>query len=287
MAHILVYVQRTPQGIHPASAVALCLARDIGSERGATVTGLCAGDAGALDKGILAASSRFGADITLFGGPHSLEDLVERLHPVHVLTPWTPEGLAAVGTLPLGPPVLRWLDRPDPQWAGADAITGLVAGTVPWHAFGEQLEAEYAGDVELVPMLPWVDRVAAIAAEAPAPTFQIAGEGPVRYVGPDILDDSVRRRLERLDAEPMSLEGMTSMGGGTILWLLPGAGPIPEAQLADRNAGTRLVLLPGPDAKVDASWSSVDWVFAGPWPQAIDGLIQTTTAGGPWRMGHG
>ena len=283
MAHILVYLQRTPQGLHPASAVALCLARDIGSERGATVTAICAGDAGPFDRGILAAASRFGADVTLFGGPHSFEDLQERLRPVHVLTPWTPEGLAAVQGLPAGPPVLRWVDRSDPPWAGADGITGVIAGTLPWHAFAEALEAEYAGDVDEVPMPPWV----ADNPQSTPPSFQIAADGPVGYVAPEALDADLRRRLEQLGAEPIGLGQAAAMQNGTLLWLLPGAGHLPAEQLTRRAPGTRILLFPGPDARPDASWSTVDWVFSGPWPQAVDALMQTTTAGGPWRMGPG
>ena len=55
MAHIVVYLQRTPHGLHPASAVGLCWARDIASERGATVTAVCPGDAGEFDRATLAA----------------------------------------------------------------------------------------------------------------------------------------------------------------------------------------------------------------------------------------
>ena len=63
MAHILVYAQRTPQGIHPASAAALCLARDIASDRGATITAVCPGDAGRADQFVIGAVSRYGADL--------------------------------------------------------------------------------------------------------------------------------------------------------------------------------------------------------------------------------
>jgi hypothetical protein len=287
MAHILVYLQRTPQGIHPASALALCLARDIGSERGATITGVCAGDAGALDRGMLEAANRFGSDIVMFGGLRSLADLQERLHPVHVLTPWTPEGLAAVQGLPGGPPVLRWLDRSDPPWAGADAITGIVAGTLPWHSFAETLEAEYAGDVDQVPLPDWVEAATEQATETPPPVFQISGAGPVGYVAPDVLDAGLQRGLEHLGAERTTLEGVAASTSGTYLWLAPGAGRIPEELLAARSPATRVVLLPGPDAKVDATWSVADWVFGGPWPDVVETLIQTTTAGGPWQMGPG
>ena len=76
MAHILVYLQRTPGGLHPASSVALCRARDIASERGATITAICRGDAGPLDKGVAAAASRFGADVLVWGAVAESSGLV-------------------------------------------------------------------------------------------------------------------------------------------------------------------------------------------------------------------
>jgi hypothetical protein len=287
MAHILVYLQRTPQGLHPASAAALCVARDIASERGATVTAIASGDAGAFDRGTLAAANRFGADIVMFGGPRSLDELQERLHPVHVLTPWTPEGIAAVQDLPGGPAVLRWLDRREPPWAGADAITGLVAGALPWHGFEETLEAEYAGDVDQAPLPDWIEAAAERVRASAAPVFQIAGDEPIGYVAPDMLDPTLERRLQALGAERTRLEDIVGCDGGTYLLLAPGAGPIAEEHLVGRAPGTRVLLLPGPDANVDATWAGADWVFRGPWPDVVDTLIQATTAGGPWRMGTG
>ena len=44
MASLIVHVLRAPAGIHPASAVALCVARDLATERGATGTALAMGD---------------------------------------------------------------------------------------------------------------------------------------------------------------------------------------------------------------------------------------------------
>jgi hypothetical protein len=282
MAHILVYLQRTPQGLHPASAVGLCLARDIGSERGATVTAVCSGDAGALDRGVLAAATRFGADIVLFGGPRSIEDLHERLRPVHVLTPWTSEGLAAVQGLPSGPAVPRWLDRANPPWAGADAVTGIIAGTLPWHALTEPLEAEYAGDVDQVPLPTWVE-----ACGDRVRTFQIAGDDPVGYVASEPLEPDLRRGLEQLGATRATLDDVAKSESGTFVWLAPGAGHLCADPLGGRAPATRVVLLPGPDAKVDPSWSTVDWVFGGPWPNVLRTLIQAKSAGGSWQMGTG
>ena len=107
MAHILVYVQRTPHGIHPASAVALCLARDLGSDFGATITAVCPGDAGKANYKVSRAAGRFGADNLLFAGPTGLGTLQKRLNPGLVLTPWTAEGVAIAEDLEGGPEEVR------------------------------------------------------------------------------------------------------------------------------------------------------------------------------------
>lgn len=283
MAHIVVYLQRTPQGLHPASAVGVCLARDIGSQRGATVTAVCRGDAGGLDRSVVTAAGRFGADVVVFGGPNALDNLQRRLRPVHVLTPWTPEGLTAVQGLRGGPTTPRWLQGPDPEWGQADTITGLIAGTVPWHDFDAELEAEFEGDVDQAKVAAWVEEAAG-ETDLRAPSFQIAGFGSVGYVAPEGLDESVRDQLQALGAEPTTPQYAASAQQGTFLWLSPGAGPLPD-EVGGRGPAARLLLLPGPDATVDPTWSLADWVIGGPWPDVIAQLREAATEGGPWQTG--
>ncbi|MBK6917021.1 MAG: hypothetical protein IPH07_06445 [Deltaproteobacteria bacterium] len=270
MAHILVYLQRTPQGLHPASAVALCLARDLGSERGATVTAMCAGDAGELDRAMVSAAGRHGADVMVFCGPGGIERLQQRLSPVHTLVPWTAEGIAAASGLVSGAAIPRWVDARRPDWGSPDATSGIVAGVLPWHDFDEQLEAEYQGDVDQVPMPAWV-------AEVPPPVGAggtdrlIIGEPQLRYVAPDAIDHELRAKLAAVGAKPTRVEDVALATIGHTLWLQPGAGPLPDA-LAHRGPGSRVLLLPGPDGTLDATWALADWVLPGAWPDVLAAL---------------
>jgi len=272
MAHVLVYLQRTPQGLHPGSAVALCLARDIGTEQGATVTALCSGDAGGRDAGIVRAAGRFGADIILFSGPHGMEHLQQRLQPVHVLAPWTPEGLAAMQGLPGGHATPRWLDDPSRVPASSDAITGVIPGTLPWYDLDTKLEPEYEGDVGDVPLAPWVKREIATT-----PVFCAIPEGPLRCVIPADTDPAVHGPVRALGAETVTHDYAGSHSEGTLLWLDAGPNGLPD-ELSRRDPAARVILLPGAMADFHASWALADWVIPGHWPDALREL-----QGGLWR----
>lgn len=280
MAHIAVHLQRTPHGLHPASAVALCWARDIGSTRGATVTGLCRGDAGSADASITAAAARFGADVLLFGGPSGLRNLCERLNPVHVMVPYTPQGLAAAEALDAGAAVPRWIDSRSPPYATADAVTAVVAGVKPWHRFELELDPEYEGDVDAVALPAFVEK-SEDGTDAPAPPVFDLGPAPLSYVGPDRLDSMVATALEGLGATRSSWEEAAHRTGGTTLVLLEPAATLPET-LHERKDGGRVVALPGqqsaePSADVPAPWQHADWVLPGRWTDVIASLRE-----GPW-----
>lgn len=272
MAHILVYLQRTPTGLHPGSAVALCRARDIASGRGATLTAVCSGDAGALDRGIAQAAGTFGADVLVFGGPRGLHALHEQLNPVHVLVPWSDEGLSRAEGLPSGPPVPRWLTTRQPAWGGADAVTAVVAGTLPWHGFHEVLEAEYQADVDDVTHPPWVAEVSTACAQDTAPVFSVGGRGPLRWISARAPDGETQAMLQRLHAEPATVDDVGE--SGTILWL--SADPVPPT-LAVRPVTTRLLVLPGEQAGLDPSWRAADWVLSGPRAAALGAILDS-----PW-----
>jgi len=280
MAHILVYLQRTPGGLHPASAVALCRARDIGSDRGASITALCSGDAGALDRGIAAAAGRFGADVLVFGGPHGLRSLYEQLNPVHVLVPWTDEGLSVSGDLPSGPAVPRWLTTRQPAWGGADAVTAVVAGTMPWHSLGETLEAEYQSEVDEVKQPSWVAETSAAVAESSPPVFAVGGRGPIRFMAARPPDGDTQAALARLGAQPSASDDPASAwdGAGTVLWL--SAEAVPQG-LVDRPVSVRLVVLPGEHSGLHPSWRAADWVLSGPRVTALGTILES-----PWAPRH-
>jgi len=269
MAHILVYLQRTPLGLHPASALALCIARDIGTNRGASVTALCPGDAGVLDEGISRAAARFGADIMVFFGPGGLADTVERLRPVHVLAPWTAEGLGAVGPLKLGPASPRWIRTARPPGAGADTVTGVIAGTTPWYALDATLDPEYLGNVDAARLPTWVEG----ADTNPRAGYGVTEGSPVHYVATRALDADLARTLDQLGAQAVAPEAVSTLPAGTLLWFTEGTGALPDA-VQQRSVATRLIVLPDADAGVDQSWMHADLVIPGPWHEAIARLQQ-------------
>lgn len=277
MAHIAVHLQRTPQGLHPASAVALCWARDIGSARGATVTGLCIGDAGKADRSLVTAAARFGADVLLFGGPNGLRNLCERLNPVHVLVPFTPQGLATVAELERGPAMPRWVDRRSPPYATADAVTAVVAGVKPWHRFDGELDPEFEGDVDAAALPAFVHKTD--DADAPAPPVFDLGATPLGYVAPENLDPVVAAALRGQDAEPTSLEEGPHHAGGTTIVLQP---PGSAVDLQERTDPGRVLVLTGPPTDeptdvVPGAWKHADWVLPGRWSDVVASLSE-----GPW-----
>jgi len=284
MAHIAVHLQRTPQGLHPASAVALCWARDIGSARGATVTGLCIGDAGPTDQGIVTAASRFGADVLQFSGPNGLRNLCERLNPVHVLVPFTPLGLATAAELELGTAMPRWVDRRSPPYATADAVTAVVAGVKPWHRFNAELDPEYEGDVEAAPLPAFVrssDTDPDPDPNAPAPPVFDLGAAPLGYVAPANLDPVIASALAGLGAEPTTLADGPHLRGGTTLVLHSLGSPLALEARDDRG---RVLVLAGPPSEepsdqVPGAWKHADWVMPGRWADVIASLRE-----GPWSQ---
>lgn len=259
MAHILVYAQRTPQGIHPASAVALCLARDIGSERGATVTAVCPGDAGRADQFVIGAVSRFGADLLTFLGPAGLRPLHERLRPLLVFVPYTEEGLAALDVIGAGAPETLWLHDPEIEWEQLASLSAVLAGTLPWYELPSIIDAEYDNEASLVDLPEWVARI-----------DQHNGRGPLRYFAGHDLDATTKTTLSSLGAKQAAPEYLAQHTSGTLLWLSGETG-MPDV-LAARSPGARVMLLPGEGAEVDPSWSRADWIIPGPWPEAVKQL---------------
>lgn len=275
MAHIAVQLQRTPHGLHPASAVALCWARDIASNRGATVNALCFGDAGDADANIVAAAGRFGADVLLFGGSSGLRNLCERLNPVHVLVPFTHEGLTAAADLGRGAAVPRWIDRRSPPYATADALTAIVAGVKPWHHFDAELDPEYEGDVDGVPLPAF----AKPAEGRTAPPLFDLGAAPIGYVAPDGLDPVVATALEGLGATATAWEDAPHTAGGTTVVLVDSGAELPES-VEQRSDDGRVIALPGPVPQshtVPPRWKHADWVMAGLWADVVASLRE-----GPW-----
>lgn len=260
MAHILVYAQRTPQGIHPASAAALCLARDIASDRGATITAVCPGDAGRADQFVIGAVSRYGADLLTFCGPASMRPLQDRLRPLVCFVPHTEEGLAAAETLAGGPSETTWLHDPAMEWDNLAAVTSIIAGTLPWYDLPTIIDAEYDNEASLVDLPPWIDRLDA--------QF---GRGPLRYFAPHDLDAPTRASLTSLGARQASAEYLEQHESGTLLWFSGASSGLPNF-VRQRGPGARVMYFPGADAPQHISWSAADWVIPGEWAEAVKPL---------------
>lgn len=259
MAHILVYVQRTPHGIHPASAVALCLARDLGSDFGATITAVCPGDAGKANYKVARAAGRYGADNLLFAGPTGLVTLQKRLNPGLLLVPWTDEGVKIAEGLEGGPATPHLLHEPQPEWSSEELVSGIIAGAPPWYDLPTVLDADIESDAAEVALPEWAEDVDPPAA------------GGLVYVAPADLDPLTRSNLALLGARPIGASEVTTLTSGTVLWLAtePAA---PTAEAARRSAAVRLLLFPGVSPRFHPNWAAADWVLPGLWPEATKQL---------------
>ena len=259
MAHILVYVQRTPHGIHPASSLALCLARDLGSEFGATVTAICRGDAGKANYKVSRATGRFGADNLLFAGNSGLDTLQERLNPGLILVPWTDEGVAIAGKIQGGDATPHWLHEPQPEWNSEDLVSGIIAGALPWYDLPTVLDADIESDANDIELAPW-------ALDVDAPPSK-----PLWYVAPEDLDSLTKSSLKSLGASPIAADKVPGLERGTVLWLSTDTSA-PPPTTKQRSPAIRLLLFPGISPRFHPNWSMADWVLPGIWPEAIKQL---------------
>ena len=192
-----------------------------------------------------------------------------RRSPVHLLAPWTPEGLGAIADTPLGPAIPRWVARASPPGAGSDTVTGIVAGALPWHALQVSLEPEYLGEVSAAPVPAWVAAAAQDVGEGTAPGFTMVPEGPLRFVAPPTgVSADVRRTLGQLGATALAPSEVEALAGGVVLWFCEGAGVLPP-ELSRCPPTTRVIVLPGPDGAFDPSWMHADLVVPGPWERAV------------------
>jgi hypothetical protein len=258
MAHVLVYLQRSPRGLHPASAIAACVGRDLGSTRGASVFGLCPGDAGAFDDRVVAAAARAGIDQVVFVGPTGVRSLADRLHPRHVLVPWTAEAAASLSVAGLQPAVPRWVGGPIAELSELSPVAGVVAGTLPWHAQPGPIDAEFEGQVDQAQLPAW------LAPGAPDPGVR----GGLYFVAPQDLGADVRGLLEHLGARPVAPDYANAHDHGTLLWLDAGPAGLPPV-LERRPPGAQVIAFPGPIGDIHPTWSLADWVLPGPWDQAV------------------
>ncbi len=267
MAHIAVYLERTPYGLHPASAVSLCWARDIGSERGASVVAICSGEAATYDEGLARSAAAYGADVLQLSGPTALERAQERLRPVHVFVPLSPEGLAASHGLFGGPAQPYWLTQRSPPPSAAHAVTAIIAGCFPWHDLEGTLDPEYEHDVADVPLPPWL-----AADPTREGTFILAPLGDVYFWSADPPEVALAGRLNQAGAQAVEGASVGKLSGATLLMFPSKDGGLPPA-LAQRAPTLRTVVIAADDGVPDPSWASADWAFRGPWQAALRDLL--------------
>ncbi len=264
MAHLLVYLQRTPYGLHPASAVGVCLARDLASRWGATVTAIAMGDGGDADTAITNRASACGADIVHYVGEGGFRRSLERLRPRHVLLPWTSEAISIAEEAGLSAPQPRWVrgSQPDEE---LDEVTAIVAGGLPWHDFETRLEAEYEGEVASIGLPVWMS--------SPIPLSTSGNERPLYFVGPSDLDDAVNNGLAELGARRITPDEAAQLpNASTLLWMDAGPNGLPQP-IAERPPHIRVVLLPGASAQPGAAWGEAEFVLVGEWSLVVRELL--------------
>lgn len=263
MAHVVVYLQRTARGLHPGSLAALCTARDLADERGASVLSVCLGDAGAFDDRIIVEASRAGADQLVFLGPEGIQKLFRRLSPRHVFAPYTREAGSVLAQAGIGPMVGRWVAGPPENPHKLEPVFGAVAGTLPWQQAPLQIEPEYEADVTQVELPDWLQA----AAEQATDLTTTAEQPPVMYVGDGAIDSETEAALRALGAYPFEseLSEIGKLNAATILWFDSSSEGLPM-DLVDRNPAVRLILLVGErevSGPIDSSWGLADYVLAG------------------------
>ncbi|MEE9385888.1 MAG: hypothetical protein V3V08_20960 [Nannocystaceae bacterium] len=266
MGHILCYLQRTPTGLHPASVLSLCLARDFASQRGATVIGLAAGDGTEGDDTVVRQASRYGADQLVFVGARGLTSARDRLRPLHFIAPCSVEGNAVLEAAGLSTPAPSWLCGRPPNTGALDTVVSVVAGGAPWRDLTDAVAyAEYEEDYREASDRSWV------------PTRRDDTSAKLVYVAPQDLDGETKQALAACGATRVSPGSAHDLMDGTLLWLDAGPAGLPEA-VDTRGASARVLLLPGPMAQVQKSWARADWVLPGAWPEATARLQAE-----PWR----
>ncbi|MCA9685874.1 MAG: hypothetical protein KC457_27100 [Myxococcales bacterium] len=269
MAHIVVYLQRTTRGLHPGSLVGLCLARDIADDRGASVLGMCLGDAGAFDDRVVVEASRAGADQLVFLGPEGINKLFRRITPRHVFAPYTREAGSVLAQAGIGPMVGRWIDGPPEANRRIETVIGTVAGTLPWRHTPMQVEPEYEADVTQVELPEWLANAAAAATDLSATIEQ----PPIMYLSPKPLTAELETALGSVGAYPMAIDALdlSKLDEATLLWIDEAGEGLPLT-LVERSPGVRVILLVGDkqiSGPIDPSWGLADFVLTGPLAQTV------------------
>jgi hypothetical protein len=240
--------------------MALCVARDLGTRRGATVVAVCEGDGGDFDAIIEEECGAVGADQLVFSGPDGLRRTAERLTARHIMVGWTPAGETALAHAEIPSVERLWVNGPLGP-LDVPAVVGIVAGSLPWHALPNGIDGDYEGSSGDVPMPEWI-------AQLGGKRHQPEG---LRFVAPEGLTGPLPTKLEVLGAERVEPDYADRHDDGTLLWLA-GAGEGLPASLAERPPTARVIALPGPNPEFEESWRLADWVLTGAWGTVVSQL---------------
>lgn len=251
MATLLVLVEASPFGIHPASALGLCVARDLASARGATVVASCEANNPQADASVLREVTRRGADRMVFCNVEQLQSLMPAMAPKCALAPATPSSRQKLLELAGSELTIAWVQGPAEPPGELNGAIALLAGTLPWYDLQAEVIPEYPGDDQLCDLR-----------ELPVPPGPDSA-AELRYViDPEFDNTQLRSELSLLGASE----------------LLAGDHPSPrcvkicigQTLPSYATPEQRWVLIPGrPDTPIQSEWGAASWVLPG---KAYDAL---------------
>lgn len=261
MAHLLVYVQRTEGGIHPASAVAMCIARELASSKGATLLALCVGrDANPdAEAQIMRQSGRYGADRIHFANAKSIISQVRRIDPILSLAPHTAEGLEFLAQIKTNQRIAHhWQHLPYELPMHLPRLMSVVAGTPPWNNFSTQLTASYEEGLE---------EIASFSSQSE----NTAAPQQYCYYSATPLSAKIRDLLKPFSASEVTLEDFAQVQRARLFYFQAPDATFEIEALKLRSPGSQVFLLIDrePTTTVESDWTWADWVIPGPWDKTL------------------
>lgn len=254
MATLLVLVEASPYGIHPASALSLCVARDLASERGATVVASLAPEVPSRDAQVLEEVTRRGADRMVFCSRDQLAEFLPSMAPRAILGPATESSKAQLQALTGQDLTIAWVQGPVESPEAIEGPIALMAGTLPWHELQAELIPEYPGDDQLCDL------------RAMQPARRPDDACPLRFtIDPSLDNAQIRAELSLLGAtEGQEEESATAPSISIFI------GPTLPEQVQPLQ---RSILIPGDlNGPIQGDWGRADWVLPGTPYDALRGL---------------
>lgn len=254
MATLLVLLEASPFGIHPASALGLCVARDLASARGATVVASCEAQNPNADAAVLREATRRGADRMIFCDARQLKSLLPAMAPKCALAPATKKSRAKLTEIGGTDLTIAWVQGPADPPGELNGTIALMAGTLPWYELQAEIIPEYPGDDQLCDLR-----------EIPIPP--VPGHAPeLRYViDPELDSTKLRSELSLLGASELHPSDNAS---AHCIRICIGES-LPDYAAEDQ----RWILVPGnPSLPIAGAWGEAWWVLPGKPYDAIRNL---------------